>query len=46
MKRYEQLAESLAADIRSGQRAPGSRLPSVRSLTAQHGLSPSTVFQA
>jgi DNA-binding transcriptional MocR family regulator len=46
MKRYEQLAEWLAAEIRSGQRAPGSRLPSVRSLTAQHGLSPSTVFQA
>ncbi len=46
MKRYEQLAELLAADIRSGQRAPGSRLPSIRQLTAQHGISPSTAFQA
>ncbi|SDP91616.1 transcriptional regulator, GntR family [Rhodoferax sp. OV413] len=46
MKRYEQLAELLAADIRSGQRAPGSRLPSIRTLTAQHGISPSTAFQA
>lgn len=46
MKRYEQLAELLAADIRSGQRMPGSRLPSIRTLTAQHGISPSTAFQA
>jgi len=46
MKRYEQLAELLAADIRSGLRAPGSRMPSIRTLTAQHGISPSTAFQA
>lgn len=46
MKRYEQLADLLAADIRSGQRAPGSRMPSIRTLTAQHGISPSTAFQA
>ncbi|APW36873.1 GntR family transcriptional regulator [Rhodoferax koreense] len=46
MKRYETLAELLATDIRSGRRAPGSRLPSIRSLTAQHGVSPSTAFQA
>ncbi|MCX7278224.1 MAG: PLP-dependent aminotransferase family protein [Burkholderiales bacterium] len=46
MKRYEQLAELLAADIRSGLRAPGSRMPSIRTLTAQHSISPSTAFQA
>jgi DNA-binding transcriptional MocR family regulator len=46
MKRYESLAELLAADIRSGLRAPGSRMPSIRTLTAQHGISPSTAFQA
>ena len=46
MKRYEQLAELLAADIRTGRRAPGSRLPSIRSLTAQQGVSPATAFQA
>ncbi|WP_394788962.1 PLP-dependent aminotransferase family protein [Rhodoferax sp.] len=46
MKRYEELAELVAADIRSGQRLPGSRLPSIRTLTAQHGISPSTAFQA
>nr|WP_315205161.1 PLP-dependent aminotransferase family protein [uncultured Albidiferax sp.] len=46
MKRYEQLADLLAADIRSGLRAPGSRMPSIRTLTAQHGISPSTAFQA
>ena len=46
MKRYEQLAELLATDIRSGQLVPGSRLPSIRTITAQHGVSASTAFQA
>lgn len=46
MKRYETLAEWLAADIRAGRLAPGARLPSVRTLKTQHGLSASTVFQA
>ena len=46
MKRYEQLVELLAADIRNGQLAPGARLPSIRTLTAQHGLSASTAFKA
>jgi len=46
MKRYEQLAELLAADIRNGKLAPGTRLPSIRKLKGQHGVSPSTVFQA
>lgn len=46
MKRYEQLADWLATDIRNGRLAPGTRLPSIRSLQAQHGLSASTAFQA
>src|SRR3954462_1010258 len=32
LQRYEQVAERLAADIRSGVYAPGSRLPSEREL--------------
>lgn len=46
MKRYEQLAERLAAEIQAGRLAPDARLPSIRTLTAQHGISPSTAFQA
>lgn len=32
LQRYEQIAERLAADIRSGVFAPGSRLPAEREL--------------
>src|SRR3954469_11890039 len=32
LQRYEQIAERLAADIRSGRLAPGERLPSEREL--------------
>ncbi|WP_153108727.1 PLP-dependent aminotransferase family protein [Propionivibrio limicola] len=46
MKRYEQLAELLANDIRSGKFPAGTRLPSVRTIVRQHEVSPSTVFQA
>jgi DNA-binding transcriptional MocR family regulator len=46
IKRYEALAELLAADIRNGKLATGTRLPSIRKLTQQQGVSPSTVFQA
>ncbi|GGY14022.1 aminotransferase-like domain-containing protein [Paludibacterium paludis] len=46
MKRYEEIAESLAGEIRSGQWPPGSRLPSIRELTARHGISPATAFNA
>jgi len=46
MKRYEVLAELLATDIRNGKLALGTRLPSIRKLREQHGVSPSTVFQA
>ncbi|WP_042885274.1 PLP-dependent aminotransferase family protein [Cupriavidus necator] len=46
MKRYETLAETLAADIRNGSLPPGTRLPSIRKTVAQYGVSPSTAFQA
>lgn len=46
VKRYEYLAELLAADIRSGKLLPGTRLPSIRKLMSLHAVSASTVFQA
>lgn len=46
IKRYEQLAETLATLIRAGQLRPGDRIPSVRHLSAQYEVSPTTVFQA
>ena len=46
MKRYEALADLIAGDIRSGNLSPGARLPSIRTITAQHGLSASTAFRA
>ncbi|MDO9360216.1 MAG: PLP-dependent aminotransferase family protein [Polaromonas sp.] len=46
MKRYEALAELIAGDIRNGNLRPGARLPSIRTVTAQHGLSASTAFRA
>lgn len=46
MKLYERLAAELAAPIRSGALRPGEKLPSVRQVTANRGVSASTVFQA
>lgn len=46
MKRYELLADELAAAIASGQLRPGDRLPSVREASRARGVSPSTVFEA
>ncbi|WP_250454145.1 PLP-dependent aminotransferase family protein [Caballeronia sp. ATUFL_M2_KS44] len=46
MKRYEALAARLADDIRAGRIPVGARLPSLRQLIAQHGVSQSTVFRA
>lgn len=43
---YQQLADELASSIRSGVLRPGDRLPSVRDLRRQRGVSPSTIFQA
>src|SRR5689334_13768532 len=46
MKRYETLAHTIADEIRNGNLAVGTRLPSLRQLIAQHGVSQSTVFRA
>jgi DNA-binding transcriptional MocR family regulator len=46
VKRYEQLAATIAALIESGALASGARVPSVRTASAQYGVSPATVFQA
>lgn len=46
MTRYELLAQSMAAEIRSGNLAPGSRMPSLRQVIAQHGVSQSTAARA
>jgi len=46
MKRYETLANTMAAEIRAGQAAAGSRMPSLRQVIAQHGVNQSTVLRA
>jgi len=46
MKRYETLANTIAAEIRAGGMPVGTRLPSVRHLTAEYGVGQSTVFRA
>lgn len=43
---YRQLAADLSQGIRSGAFQPGDRLPSVRALCVQRGISPATAFQA
>lgn len=44
--RYRALAASLAEDLRAGLHPPGSQLPSVRQLCAEHGASLATVTHA
>lgn len=44
--RYEDLAAQLRARILDGQLPPGERLPSVRALVAEHGVSDATVRAA
>ena len=44
--RYLQIAESIALPIRAGTLARGERIPSVRELARQHGVSLGTVQQA
>ncbi len=44
--RYEQLAEFIIGMIDNGTLAPGGRVPSVRALSEQHGISISTALQA
>ena len=46
LKQYETLADTLANLIKCGQLQPGSRLPGVRRLSDQHGVSSATVFEA
>ncbi|MGA0610500.1 PLP-dependent aminotransferase family protein [Caldimonas sp. KR1-144] len=46
MKRYEQLADEIAALIRGGALRAGERLPSVRQTSVSRQVSPSTVFEA
>lgn len=46
MKRYAELARTLGERIEQGLYRPGDRLPSVRSLSEEHGVSISTVQQA
>lgn len=46
MKRYEILADELAAAIATGALPAGSRLPSVRAASIARGVSASTVFEA
>lgn len=38
LARYKTIVDSLAAEIRAGRLAPGTRLPTHRKLAAQHGL--------
>jgi DNA-binding transcriptional MocR family regulator len=46
MTRYETLASAMAKEIRSGSIAVGSRMPSLRQIIAQHGVSQSTASRA
>lgn len=46
MTLYLNLAEMLGARIEQGLYRPGQRLPSVRALSVEHGVSLSTVQQA
>ncbi|MBB3175658.1 PLP-dependent aminotransferase family protein [Variovorax sp. Sphag1AA] len=46
MNRYEKLADNIAQRIRAGSLKPNDRLPSVRELKSQMGISASTVFSA
>src|SRR3569832_1679142 len=46
MKLYQQLANDLTALIRAGTLKPGDRVPSVREISRERGMSPSTVTHA
>src|SRR3954452_22017035 len=46
LQRYEQVAERLAADIRSGLYAPGERLPAERELARSLEVSRASVREA
>jgi DNA-binding GntR family transcriptional regulator len=42
----QQLAALLRAQIQSGQRPPGSRLPTIMQLSEEHGVATATVTKA
>ena len=46
MTLYRQLADDFAASIRDGTLEAGARVPSVRQLSRERGLSPATVVHA
>ncbi len=46
MKLYKQLAEDLTVLIRQGTLKPGDRVPSVREISRERGVSPATVIHA
>jgi DNA-binding transcriptional MocR family regulator len=46
MNRYQEFADELAQRIQAGHFKPGDRLPSVRDVKRQRGVSSSTVFSA
>jgi DNA-binding transcriptional MocR family regulator len=46
MNRYETLAHSMAEEIRSGSIPVGARMPSLRHVIAQHGVSQTTASRA
>lgn len=46
MAKYEQLAEVIRQQIRSGELPPGGKLPSTAQLKNRHGVSQSTVRSA
>jgi DNA-binding transcriptional MocR family regulator len=43
--KYRELAEAYIADIRTGTLTDGQRLPSIRTLSAQHGVSVTTALK-
>ena len=46
MKLYKQLADDLSVLIRQGTLKPGDRVPSVREISRERGMSPATVIHA
>ena len=43
---WRQLADILRAQIESGERPPGSRLPTIMQLSQEHGVATATVTKA
>lgn len=46
MRKYEEIYDQLYSQIEAGHLLPGARLPSVRTLSRQFGVSKSTILQA